>query len=966
MGLTMMPLKCCSFNCRGWNNGKLTLKNYIDSLDLCFVQEHWLLYDNLNLVREISPDFLCVGVSGLSSDSLLQGRPCGGCSILYRKSLSLSVTPLHSCSNRFCGLKICDSSGVSYLLICVYMPSDCGSASYSEYLNTLGELEGFIFSHSCDVNIVVGDFNVDFDCGGHLASLLLDFMANLGLVASDLCFRSSIGYTYESDSGLARSWIDHVICSQASSALISGLQAVHSGSILSDHFPLFFSLNVQPKSLPTSAGRTLGTSHLARINWDKVNSSNIQDYCEMLSHSLLPLPASVSNCVSSCCLNHRSDLDIWAQNLTSSLLDCAFKCFPIHCHSYTKKLVGWKEYAASSKDCAHFWYKVWVEAGCPVSGVLFQIKKNAKSRYKYEVRRLKRRQDILLQKKLAQLFSGKDKTRFWSEIRRLNHSHPCSPPCVDGVSGGKNISNAFASKFQNVLNVNPGSSFSPHVTDSLLGDVYFSDDDVLEAILQLKPHKYDSCGINTEHLKFASSVICQPLSAFLTSAVRHGYMPSCIRDSVMSPLLKGNKNPLCSDSYRPIALASCISKVLEILIIHKYSSFLQSSHLQFGFKSGSSTSLCTGTVKNIISRYTNRGSSVLGCFLDASRAFDLVSHDLLFKKLVDRKLPAPIVRFLSSWYLDQKLCVRWEQSYSRSFGVSNGVRQGSVLSPILFCIYLDGLLEALSDTSVGCHWGGYFAGAVCYADDIVLLAPSASALRHMLHICESFASSHGLLFNASKTQLICFHSPGSVKQHPTIIFNNTKLHYSDRVMHLGHILTSNLDDREDIIRVIKDINRKANLVLCKFHAADPFIKCHLIKSYCLSLYGATLWSLSSPSLHLIEVAVNKIIRKTWNLSYRSHTGVTHCIARIPTVSNIIFDRFCSFFSRAISSPNIFLRSIFIDSSNFVYSFTGYNFLFGHIHFSDSDHYTARFVRQIRSIYGSYSHCEDLISFLCCN
>ena len=154
--------------------------------------------------------------------------------------------------------------------------------------------------------------------------------------------------------------------------------------------------------------------------------------------------------------------------------------------------------------------------------------------------------------------------------------------CVDGVSGGKNISNAFASKFQNVLNVNPGSSFSPHVTDSLLGDVYFSDDDVLEAILQLKPHKYDSCGISTEHLKFASSVICQPLSAFLTSAVRHGYMPSCIRDSVMSSLLKGNKNPLCSDSYRPIALASCISKVLEILIIHKYSSFLQSSHLQFG------------------------------------------------------------------------------------------------------------------------------------------------------------------------------------------------------------------------------------------------------------------------------------------------------------------------------------------------------------------------------------------------
>ena len=157
-------------------------------------------------------------------------------------------------------------------------------------------------------------------------------------------------------------------------------------------------LNVQPKILPTFAGRTLGTSHHARFDWDKVI---IQNYCEMLSHSLLSLPASVSNCVSSCCVNHRGDLDTWAKNLTSSLLDCAFKCFPICCYLSTRKLVGWKEYAASSKDCAHFWYKVWVEAECPVLCVLFQIKKNVKSRYKYQVHHLKRRQDILLQKELA-------------------------------------------------------------------------------------------------------------------------------------------------------------------------------------------------------------------------------------------------------------------------------------------------------------------------------------------------------------------------------------------------------------------------------------------------------------------------------------------------------------------------------------------------------------------------------------
>ena len=149
------------------------------------------------------------------------------------------------------------------------------------------------------------------------------------------------------------------------------------------------------------------------------------------------------------------------------------------------------------------------------------------------------------------------------------------------------------------------------------------------------------------------------------------------------------------------------------------------------------------------------------------------------------------------------------------------------------------------------------------------------------------------------------------------MFNNTKLQYLDRVLHLGHILTYNLDDREDIIRVIKDINRKANFVLCKFSAANPFVKCFLIKSYCLSLYGITLWSLSSPSIRLIEVALNKVLRKVWNLSNMSHTGIVHSVAQIPTISNILYYRFCSFFSHATSSSSILVRSVFFYSSNYV-------------------------------------------------
>ena len=79
--------------------------------------------------------------------------------------------------------------------------------------------------------------------------------------------------------------------------------------------------------------------------------------------------------------------------------------------------------------------------------------------------------------------------------------------------------------------------------------------------------------------------------------------------------------------------------------------------------------------------------------------------------------------------------VHWGSCLSEPFFVSNGVRQGGVLSPVLFTVYLDGLLDELSNSGVGCYWGSMFVGAFCYADDIVLLAPCASALRSMVNIC---------------------------------------------------------------------------------------------------------------------------------------------------------------------------------------------------------------------------------------
>ena len=87
-----------------------------------------------------------------------------------------------------------------------------------------------------------------------------------------------------------------------------------------------------------------------------------------------------------------------------------------------------------------------------------------------------------------------------------------------------------------------------------------------------------------------------------------------------------------------------------------------------------------------------------------------------------------------SWYISQQLKVRWSNNFSEPFNTSNGVCQGGVLSPILFTIYID-LLSALECNGVVCFWNHHFVSAVCYVDDVALLAPSPSGFRIMLKAC---------------------------------------------------------------------------------------------------------------------------------------------------------------------------------------------------------------------------------------
>ncbi len=98
----------------------------------------------------------------------------------------------------------------------------------------------------------------------------------------------------------------------------------------------------------------------------------------------------------------------------------------------------------------------------------------------------------------------------------------------------------------------------------------------------------------------------------------------------------------------------------------------------------------------------------------------------------------------------------WKAKFSRQFGTCNGIRQGGIVSPVLFCIYMDVLLDKLQSEGYGYWIGNHYYGSIGYADDLKLLSPSIHGLRKMTIICEEFGKEYGIQYNPTNTVCILY------------------------------------------------------------------------------------------------------------------------------------------------------------------------------------------------------------------
>ena len=127
-------------------------------------------------------------------------------------------------------------------------------------------------------------------------------------------------------------------------------------------------------------------------------------------------------------------------------------------------------------------------------------------------------------------------------------------------------------------------------------------------------------------------------------------------------------------------------------------------------------------------------------------------HELLFKKLLLHDVPPCFIRLLRYWYCQQQMRVRWGSQLSQSFGVSNSVRQGGILSPYLFAANINQLSKDLNHIPAGCYIGNTLVNHIIYADDIYCFSLSFAGLQDLLAVCDSFSYKNGIVFNSNKSQ----------------------------------------------------------------------------------------------------------------------------------------------------------------------------------------------------------------------
>ena len=867
-----MELKIVSFNCNSIKRNAEIVNNLLASHDIICLKETFLPRDNLNFLNQFDENFNYEVTPSVENNSKnCFGRSSGGLVIFWRKSLMHYVCPVNF-TDRIMGLKITTDFNCC-LILNVYMPCDYRNIdSLILYRDTIAQISHILDRENVDQVVIVGDINGD-PAKGRFFQEFSTLAAEYNLKFDDLILPPD-SFTYLSAGhSFSTSWLDHIVSSN--NAIITDVNIMYGHSLF-DHIPIEFNLKVKFLLPKFEMQEDLSPNFCHFVSWDKLNGDDLASYRISLENLLNSYNNDSLMCTNRKCtlVTHKSLLDD-----AFSFLNKCFKKASEHLNAdlpnkSRKLVVGWSDHCRDLFKSAKQKFLLWRNGGRIRSGILFEEMKKARNKFKNALDYCKRNETKIKKKKLLESFQQKSKNNFWKNINKLN-GKPRQPNMIDNKCDKYDIVNVFSEKYKEILD-NPHCQTSDNESETKIKQVLneahlfprikFNFDLTKNAILKLNTG-IDLYGIHSNHLKCGPDALTKFLARLFEAFMFHDHVPTSALIGEIRPIVKNNLgDKTSSENYRPIMNSSYILRSFEHLILNVISKRLKINAHQFGYRKNTSCIMANAVIKEVVSTYNDCNSNVYCAFIDLSKAFDRVNHTVLYTKLIDKNVEPMFVKMLKTMYDNQYVHVVFNNVHSPMWKVGNGVRQGGILSPLLFNIYIDDILSEIEKSDYGCLLSHYKVNILGFADDIILLSPSANGIQSLIDKLDSMLSKISLLINFKKScyMLIKCKKYRKVQIVSKIFLNGCKLKQVDEYKYLGIIISSNNSVSSDISRVCSSFLKQFYSVYRKFCFTDFNVMLFLFKTHCLSFYGAELWSnvkASSKDFRTLAVAYHKCIKR---------------------------------------------------------------------------------------------------------
>ena len=572
-------------------------------------------------------------------------------------------------------------------------------------------------------------------------------------------------------------------------------------------------------------------------------------------------------------------------------------------------------------------------------GLLYENMKVTRSIFRNSLNyyKKKKNENEFKNKAICKSFS-KDKKVFWKNVNKIKNSGKCMFSVINGTSDPYNICEAFRISFG--LTGGDKNNFLKGINSYFSSNFEFcevSRNEVNRAIAKLN----SGCnfyGIDRNHLTYASDILSGFLSKLFNSFLRHSFIPACVTLGEITPVIKNKLGNIHeSKNYRPIMTSCNVFKIFEYVLLNRLQFSLKISNRQFGFTPNTSSLMCVTLIKECIAKYTNSGSYFYCAFLDLIGAFDNLDPIILIKKLYESDIPFYLVNIIIAIYKTQSSYIKLDSYKSSAFPVFKGVRQGGIISTILFNFYINTLVSSISKLDVGCYLNFNLVNIISYADDICLTACSRNGLVRLLYAFQEELKKLNLRININKSKVLIVppYFKSVTYPLPNFYIDNCQLENVKSYKYLGVMIANDGSCDEDILRCEKSFLRQFHFIYRKFNFLNKNVFFHLFDIHCLSFYGSELWLINknrASTFKAISVSFHNAIKKIFGIPRQESNHYICNGLNVYTFEHLINKKTINFFLNMSLSSSICFAP-------FIHYFNNYSYMYRKIKKLCNDKYS---------------------------